>query len=83
MEVIQPAHAAQRPPLAPLLGATVVATFSIVFGIVIAYVAIATPVLRAVIPEGRLNAGQAATGVIVWSIALVAPTAFVLIGDPT
>ena len=46
MEVIQPAHAAQRPPLAPLLGATVVATFSIVFGIVIAYVAIATPVLR-------------------------------------
>jgi hypothetical protein len=80
MEVIQPARAAQRPPLAPLLGATVVATFSIVFGIVIAYVAIATPVLRAVIPEGRLNAGQAATGVIVWSIALVAPTAFVLIG---
>jgi hypothetical protein len=80
MEVIQPARAAQRPPLAPLLGATAVATFSIVFGIVIAYVAIATPVLRAVIPEGRLNAGQAATGVIVWSIALVAPTAFVLIG---
>jgi hypothetical protein len=80
MEVIRPARAAQRPPLAPLLGATVVATFSIVFGIVIAYVAIATPVLRAVIPEGRLNAGQAATGVIVWSIALVAPTAFVLIG---
>ena len=80
MEVIQPAHLNQRPSLAPLLGATVVATFSIVFGIVIAYMAIATPVLKAVIPEGRLNAGQAATGIIVWSIALVAPTAFVLIG---
>ena len=46
MEVIQPAHLNQRPSLAPLLGATVVATFSIVFGIVIAYMAIATPVLK-------------------------------------
>ena len=80
MEVIRPAHVTQRPPLAPLLGATVVATFSIVFGVVIAYVAIATPVLHVVVPEGRLNAGQAATGVIVWSIALVAPAALVFIG---
>jgi len=80
MEVIQPPRLTQRPPLAPLLAATVVATFSVVFGIVLAYVAIATPVLRAVIPAGRSDAGQAATGIIVWSIALVAPTAFVLIG---
>jgi hypothetical protein len=80
MEVIQPARLTQRPPLAPLVVATVVATFSIVFGIVIAYVAIATPVLRFVVPEGRLTAGQAATGVIVWSIALVAPAALVFIG---
>jgi hypothetical protein len=80
MEVIQPTHVTQRPPLGPLLAATVIATFSIVFGIVIAYVAIATPVLRVVVPEGRLNAGQAATGIIVWSIALVAPAALVFIG---
>ena len=80
MEVIQPARVTQRPPLAPLLGATAVATLSVVFGIVLAYMAIATPVLRAVIPEGRLNAGQTATGIIVWSIALVAPAAFILIG---
>lgn len=80
MEVIQPAHLTRRPSLGPLLGGTVLATFSIVFGIVLAYVAIATPVLRSVMPEGRLNAGQVATGIIVWAIALVAPTAFVLIG---
>jgi hypothetical protein len=80
MEVIQPAHLTRRPSLAPLLAGTVLATFSIVFGIVIAYVAIATPVLRFVMPDGRVNAGQAATGIIVWTIALVAPTAFVLIG---
>jgi len=80
MEVIQPAHLTRRPSLGPLLGGTVVGTFSIVFGIVLAYVAIATPILRSVMPEGRLNAGQAATGVVVWAIALVAPTAFVLIG---
>lgn len=80
MEVIQPAHLTRRPSLGPLLGGTVIATFSIVFGIVLAYVAIATPILGSVMPAGRLNAGQAATGVIVWAIALVAPTAFVLIG---
>ena len=80
MEVIQPAHLTRRPSLGPLLGGTVLGTFSIVFGIVLAYVAIATPILRSVMPEGRLNPGQAATGVIVWAIALVAPTAFVLIG---
>ena len=80
MEVIQPTHLTKRPPLAPLLVATAVATFSVVFGIVLAYMAIATPVLRVMMPEGRLTAGQAATGVIIWSIALVAPTAFVLIG---
>jgi hypothetical protein len=80
MDVLQPAHLTRRPSLGPLLGATVLGTFSIVFGIVLAYVAIATPILRSVMPEGRLNAGQAVTGVIVWAIALVAPTAFVLIG---
>lgn len=80
MEVIQPSRAVKRPSLAPLLGGTVIGTILIVSGIVMAYVALATPALNAVLPSGRLNIGQMATGVIVWSIALVGPAAFVLIG---
>jgi hypothetical protein len=80
MEVIQPSSALKRPSMAPLLAGTVIGTILIVTGIVMAYVALATPVLNSVIPSGRLNIGQMATGVIVWSIALVGPAAFVLIG---
>ena len=80
MEIIQPTHLTRRPSLMPLLGGTVLATISIVVGIVLAYIAFATPVLQSVMPAGRLNAGQAATGVLVWTIALVAPAAFVLLG---
>jgi hypothetical protein len=80
MEVIQPSGSARRPSLGPLLGGTVLGTVLIVSGIVLAYVAIATPALRSVIPEGRLNIGQAATGIVVWAIALVAPAGFVLLG---
>lgn len=80
MEVIQPSSAVKRPSIAPLLSGTVVGTILIVAGIVIAYVALATPALNSVLPSGRLNIGQMATGVIVWAIALVAPAALVLVG---
>jgi hypothetical protein len=80
MEVIQPSSALKRPSMAPLLAGTVIGTILIVTGIVMAYVAMATPVLNSILPSGRLNIGQMATGVIIWSIALVGPAAFVLIG---
>ena len=80
MEVIHPSQAARRPSMAPLLGGTVIGTVLIVTGIVLAYVALATPVLRSVLPQGRLDAGQMATGAAVWAIALVAPAGFVLVG---
>jgi hypothetical protein len=80
MEVIQPSSAVKRPSIAPLLSGTVIGTILIVCGIVMAYVALATPALSSVLPSGRLNIGQMATGAIVWSIALVGPAAFVLIG---
>lgn len=80
MEVIQPSSALKRPSMAPLLAGTVIGTILIVSGIVMAYVALATPALNAILPSGRLNIGQMATGVIIWSIALVGPAAFVLIG---
>ena len=80
MEVIQSTQHARRPSLAPLLGGTVLATVLIVGGVVLAYLALATPMLRSVIPAGRFDPGQAATGILVWAIALVAPAGFVLLG---
>jgi hypothetical protein len=80
MEVIQPARSVSRPSIAPLLGSTVVGTVLIVLGIVLAYLALATPALRSVLPEGRLSPGQMASGMIVWAFALVAPAGFVLLG---
>jgi hypothetical protein len=80
MEVIQPSDAVRRPPLAPLVASTVIGTVLIVTGVVLAYVALATPVLSTVLPDGRLNVGQMATGITVWAIALVAPAGLVLIG---
>lgn len=80
MEVIQSPHHARRPSLGPLLGGTVVGTVLVVAGIVLAYVALATPLLRTVIPPGRLDLGQTVTGIVVWAVALVAPAGFVLFG---
>jgi hypothetical protein len=80
MEVIQPASAMPKPSMAPLVATTAIATVLIVAGIVMAYVVLATPALSIVMPTGRLNIGQMATGMLVWSIALVGPAAFVLLG---
>ena len=80
MEVIQSPQQTRRPSLVPLLGGTVLGTVLIVSGVVLAYVALATPFLRSVIPAGRFDPGQALTGIVVWAIALVAPAGFVLVG---
>lgn len=79
MEVIQPPQT-RRPTLAPLLSGTIIGTVLIVTGIVLAWLAFATPVLSSVVPEGRLNPGQMATGMAIWAVALVAPAGFVLYG---
>lgn len=80
MEVISPSHPGRRPSLVPLLGGTILGTVLIVTGIVLAYVALATPALRSVMPPGRLDMGQMLTGAAVWAIALVAPASLVLFG---
>ena len=80
MEVISPSQPARRPSLGPLLGGTILGTVLVVTGIVLAYVALATPALRSAMPTGRLDAGQVITGVTLWGIALVAPAGFVLFG---
>jgi hypothetical protein len=79
MEVISPSQPA-RPSMAPLLGGTILGTVLVVTGIVLAYIALATPLLRSAIPAGRPDLGQMLTGVAVWAIALVAPASFVLFG---
>ena len=80
MEVIAPARITQRPSLVPLLGMTVVGTLLVVGGITLAYVAFATPLLGDLLPAGRPSAGQMATGVVIWALALVAPAACILAG---
>ena len=80
MEVIQPSQAERRPSIAPLLTSTVVGTVLIVIGIVLAWLAFATPVLHSALPEGRLDPGQMATGMAIWAVALVAPAGLVLVG---
>jgi hypothetical protein len=80
MEVIAPARITQRPSLVPIVGMTVVGTLLVVGGITLAYVAFATPLLGDLLPSGRPNAGQMATGVVVWALALVAPAACILAG---
>ena len=80
MEVISPSQPARRPSLGPLLAGTVVGTVPIVTGVVLAYVALATPALSSAMPTGHLDVGEVITGITVWGVALVAPAGFVLFG---
>lgn len=80
MQVISPSQAIERPSIAPLVRGTVLGTLLIVGGLMTAYMAFATPLLGSVMPMGRPNVGQLMTGVVVWGLALVAPSAFVLAG---
>jgi hypothetical protein len=80
MEVISPLTSAPRPSIGPLLGSVIVGTLLIVGGVVLAYLAFATPILGSVLPSGRPTVGQIAAGVAVWALALVAPAAFLLAG---
>ena len=80
MEVVSPSQPARRPSLGPLLAGTVVGTVLIVTGVVLAYVALATPALSSAMPTGHLDVGEVITGITVWGVALVAPAGFVLFG---
>jgi hypothetical protein len=80
MEVISPARSGARPSAAPILVAGFVGTILVVFGLTLAYVVFATPALTMAVPTGRTDAGQMAFGMAVWTIALVAPSAFILLG---
>jgi len=80
MEVITPHRAIARPSASLVIGGTLVGTLLIVFGLILAYVALATPFLTWLMPKGHPGAGEMAVGMVIWSVALVAPAAFILLG---
>lgn len=80
MDVIAPSRPLPRTSFVPLLGGTLFGTLSIVGGLALAYLALATPFLQTALPPGRPDAGQTAIGIGIWAVALVAPAGFVLAG---
>ena len=72
MDVISPSRPVARTQLFPLVSGTVFGTLFIVGGLVMAYVAFATPFLDLARPSGRPDIGQAAIGIGIWAVALVA-----------
>jgi hypothetical protein len=80
MEVIAPQRPTARRPLLALIGRAVPATLFIVCGLSVAYLAIATPFMTQVLPSGRLDPSHVVLGMTLWTAALVAPAAFLLMG---
>lgn len=80
MDVIVPSRTLQRPSIVPLVGGTLLGTLFIVGGLVLAYLAFATPFLHLALPSGRPDVGQAVIAIAIWAVALVAPAGFVLAG---
>jgi hypothetical protein len=66
--------------MAPLLTGTIAGTLFVVGGLVLAWIAWATPFLSHALPGGRPDPGQMATGIGIWAIALVGPAGFILFG---
>lgn len=80
MEVIAPARQQQRLSLVPTLGGTVLGTFAIVLGVVIGWVALATPVLISALPTGHPEPLEVVGVIGIWAFALVAPAGLVIFG---
>src|SRR4029079_16053279 len=80
MQLIQPSHVA-RPARGPLLMGTVVGGVLIAGGIVLAWLAFATPLVRVLTPSVvRPSCEQIAFGGLIWGISLVAPPCFAIVG---
>ena len=80
MQVITSARAA-RPPIGAIVVGLAVGSVLLVGGLFLAWVAFATPVLSGLTPTGgRPGPGQLALGGAIWSITLVAPPSFAIVG---
>lgn len=80
MEVISPPRTMERRSVAPVIAGTMFGTVLMVIGVVLAYLAYLTPFLTWLVPTGILGPGEMVIGALIWSIALVAPAGFLLLG---
>jgi hypothetical protein len=80
MEVITPPPPVERRSFALLLAPTVVGTLMVVGGLILAFLAFMTPIVGALMPQGRPDATTMAIGIAIWAVALVAPAAFLFAG---
>jgi hypothetical protein len=80
MEVITPPRTVERMSVAPVIAGTMFGTLLMVAGIILAYVAYLTPFLTWLVPTGVLGPGEMVIGALIWSVALVAPAGFMLLG---
>lgn len=80
MQLIQPSHAL-RPARGPLLMGTVVGGVLLAGGLVLAWLAFATPLVRGLTPSViRPSIEQMAIGGLIWGLSLVAPPCFAIVG---
>ena len=80
MQFIQPSHAI-RPARGPMLMGTVVGGVLLAGGIVLGWLAFATPFVRVLTPSVlRPSVEEMAIGGVVWGLSLVAPPCFAIVG---
>ena len=80
MQFIQPSHAI-RPARGPMLIGTVVGGVLLAGGIVLGWLAFATPFIRAVTPSVvQPSVEEMVFGGLIWGLSLVAPPCFAIVG---
>lgn len=80
MQLISAGSAPARRPVSSIVSGTLVGATLVAGGLSLAYLALATPLLMALLPNGRLDAGAMVSGMIVMAVALVAPITFIAVG---
>jgi hypothetical protein len=80
MQVITPRSEQRGPaPLSVVLGTLVGATL-LIGGFVVAWLVFGTPFISRFTPSGRPETTQMVAGMLAWTVALIAPAAFILAG---
>ncbi len=80
MQLIAPSHIA-RPSRGPIIASTFVGAVLLFGGLVLGWLAFATPFLTTVTPSVvRPTTLQMAAGATIWAVALIAPPSFAIVG---